>query len=112
MMIRDITIIGGFLTLFAALLIMPYHDTWASDTQSVASTESFSESEKALPVRGTSSANVMEKYGEPQSKHGPIGDPPISTWQYEDFKVYFEYRHVITSVSVKDQLPQKLENIQ
>ncbi len=51
-----------------------------------------------LPKRGSSMDSVRARYGDPVSIHGPIGDPPITRWVYNDFSVFFEYRHVINAV--------------
>ncbi len=51
-----------------------------------------------LPRRGTSMTSVRSSYGEPNSISGPIGDPPISRWNYDGFSVFFEYEHVINAV--------------
>ncbi|MEJ2178697.1 MAG: hypothetical protein P8Y12_12410 [Gammaproteobacteria bacterium] len=37
-----------------------------------------------------------------------MGNPPISSWHYQDYKVYFEYDLVITTVADDDQLPASL----
>jgi len=50
------------------------------------------------PVRGMSMQEVIQQQGEPQSRKGPIGNPPISRWIYQDFSVYFEAGTVIHSV--------------
>jgi len=50
------------------------------------------------PMRGTTQAQVEAKYGSPVSKKAPVGDPPISRWEYQDFTVYFEYDRVIHAV--------------
>ncbi len=50
------------------------------------------------PKTGISKDQVLARYGEPLTRSGPVGNPPITTWQYEQFKVYFEYDHVIHSV--------------
>ena len=54
------------------------------------------------PRHGTSKADVESRFGAPSSKRGPIGDPPIYTWDYGNFSVYFESDRVIHSV-VKHQ---------
>lgn len=51
------------------------------------------------PAHGISSAQVEERFGAPDSKHGPVGDPPILYWEYPEFTVYFEGNRVIHSVS-------------
>ncbi len=50
------------------------------------------------PTRGMSKNAVIKKFGQPNSKVSAIGKPPISSWVYNDFIVYFEYSHVIDSV--------------
>ncbi len=50
------------------------------------------------PRTGTSKADVRSRFGEPISTRGPVGDPPISTWEYEQFNVFFEYDHVVHAV--------------
>ncbi|MCK5325032.1 MAG: hypothetical protein KAJ57_03455 [Woeseiaceae bacterium] len=50
------------------------------------------------PMRGTTQAQVESKYGSPVSKKAAVGEPPISSWEYQDFTVYFEYDRVIHAV--------------
>ncbi len=50
------------------------------------------------PTRGSTQAQVAATYGEPQAKNAPVGDPPISSWEYADMIVYFEYDRVIHAV--------------
>ena len=52
----------------------------------------------ATPARGSSMDAVRALYGEPTSIHGPVGQPPITRWDYPALAVYFEYQHVINSV--------------
>lgn len=47
------------------------------------------------PRRGTSKANVETRFGSPTARNGAVGDPPISSWEYPGFVVYFEYDHVV-----------------
>ena len=54
-----------------------------------------------LPLKGTTMNKVESTYGKALSIKGPIGDPPITTWEYENFSVYFEYQHVIHTVAHK-----------
>lgn len=56
-----------------------------------------------LPPQGMSMTKVVKTYGQPQKKIAPVGKPPITRWQYPDFTVVFEYKHVVQSVRfVKD----------
>lgn len=60
------------------------------------------------PERGVSSRNVERDFGEPISRHGPVGDPAIYFWEYDQFTVYFEDNHVIHAVSkLKSKTPVK-----
>ena len=42
-----------------------------------------------MPVRGVSSAVVIERFGQPTQRHDPVGEPPIRRWDYPEFSVYF-----------------------
>ena len=50
------------------------------------------------PTRGMTQASVESKYGSPVSVKAPVGDPPITRWEYQDFVVFFEYDKVIHAV--------------
>lgn len=54
---------------------------------------------RALPDTGQTRKTVRQRFGDPVSTSGPVGDPPISQWHYDDFVVYFEYNHVIHTVA-------------
>jgi hypothetical protein len=51
------------------------------------------------PTRGMSQESVQANFGEPVTTRAPIGDPPITRWEYANFVVFFEYDKVIHSVS-------------
>jgi hypothetical protein len=51
-----------------------------------------------LPRNGQSRASVEAKFGAPEAINDAVGEPPISSWQYRDYIVYFEYDHVLHSV--------------
>ncbi|MDX1457857.1 MAG: hypothetical protein R3276_09720 [Marinobacter sp.] len=55
-------------------------------------------SSSRLPRTGQSQESVRATFGAPQQMSGPVGEPPISQWQYPEFTVYFEYDHVIHTV--------------
>ncbi len=62
----------------------------------------FSTSEKQLmPRRGINMNAVINRFGEPRIRRGPVGDPPISEWDYGSFRVYFEYQIVLHTVDLK-----------
>jgi len=50
------------------------------------------------PSRGTRMAKVKSRFGAPATRTGPVGQPPITRWDYADFVVYFEYDHVVHAV--------------
>ena len=50
------------------------------------------------PTRGMTAASVESKFGTPDAKVAPVGDPPISRWEYKDMVVFFEYDRVIHAV--------------
>jgi hypothetical protein len=52
----------------------------------------------ARPTRGMTQASVQSKYGSPISVRAPVGDPPITRWEYQGFVVFFEYDRVIHAV--------------
>lgn len=51
-----------------------------------------------LPENGLSKADVEARFGQPQERHGAVGEPPISRWDYEGYSVYFEHDLVLFSV--------------
>lgn len=65
-------------------------DTPAADVQSSAATN--------YPRRGMTMAHVTDRYGQPRERHGPVGEPPITRWEYAGFSVYFEHNKVLHSV--------------
>lgn len=50
------------------------------------------------PRKGIAKAKVQEQFGEPRQKRSAVGDPPISSWEYSDYVVYFEGDKVLHSV--------------
>ncbi|RYY75324.1 MAG: hypothetical protein EOO52_07880 [Gammaproteobacteria bacterium] len=69
-----------------------------------------STSQQHLPKMGTSKAQVKSQFGEPLKENPAKGKPPISNWEYAEFVVYFEYDHVIHSVS-KPKLSESKETV-
>ena len=55
----------------------------------------------ALPSRGSSMDRVLAEFGEPLQRKAAVGEPPITEWDYGDFKVYFEFQTVLHSVNLK-----------
>lgn len=51
-----------------------------------------------LPANGQSKADIEAKFGSPTQKTSTVGDPPISSWKYNTYSVYFEYDLVLFTV--------------
>lgn len=48
--------------------------------------------------RGIEMSEVRAKKGEPREVQGPVGNPPITRWVYEDGEtIVFEYSRVVDS---------------
>ena len=58
------------------------------------------------PVRGMTAQQVFNQFGKPLEEKAAIGNPPITRWTYSDFKVYFEYKHVIRSVVIRKKIAE------
>ena len=50
------------------------------------------------PTRGMTQTSVESNYGSPSSVTAPVGEPPITRWEYTDFVVFFEHDRVIHAV--------------
>lgn len=65
---------------------------------SAPATDNQSRSPATTPTRGMSKSDVIDVYGQPGQRHAPVGDPPITRWDYPQFSVFFEYDLVLHSV--------------
>lgn len=59
------------------------------------------------PARGQLMNAVEARFGPPLHRVGPVGAPPITRWVYDNFTVYFENSHVITTVVNKASAQEK-----
>ena len=66
--------------------------------------EGMAKTDMSRPTRGMTAASVEAKFGTPESRKPAVGDPPISSWEYKEFVVFFEYDRVIHAV-VKHHKP-------
>ncbi len=57
------------------------------------------------PTRGASMAQVEQRYGAPLQRHAPVGHPPITRWDYADYRLYFESDHVLHAVVPGEPVP-------
>jgi len=53
-----------------------------------------------MPKRGSSMQKVLENFGEPVRRGDAVGNPPITEWDYGDFRVFFEYQTVLHSLNL------------
>ncbi len=60
-----------------------------------------------LPANGMSKEDVRAKFGDPAQTHAPVGDPPITRWDYQGWSVYYEYDLVLFTVLQKGQVIEK-----
>ena len=60
-----------------------------------------------VPENGMTIADVRSRFGEPVKEHSPVGDPPITRWEYEKWSVYFEYKVVLFTVLHKGAVIDK-----
>lgn len=54
-----------------------------------------------FPQRGMSMDRVQNELGQPIDISPTVGQPPITTWHYNDRKVFFEYDKVIHTVAIQ-----------
>ncbi|WP_405234657.1 hypothetical protein [Lentisalinibacter salinarum] len=50
------------------------------------------------PTRGMTMQKVQSDWGQPTMRRAPVGEPPITRWEYPEFVVYFEHNRVIHAV--------------
>ena len=59
-----------------------------------------SDQQQVMPRRGIDMNAVIAKFGQPDERYGPIGEPPITEWVYGNFRVYFEHELVLHSIDL------------
>jgi len=89
---------GLYLLLLGASLIMPTAS--AAGDNLVIPGHVPTASAHVLPKRGMNMERVLEQYGEPDKRYGPVGEPPITEWVYGSFRVYFEHEIVLHSIDL------------
>jgi len=57
-----------------------------------------------VPENGQTQAEVEARFGPPNDRKPPVGDPPITRWDYEHWNVYFEYDRVLFTVLHKGEI--------
>ena len=91
-----------YLALFAAGIAAVPVGTLSADVLLI---EEVRQAERMdLPTNGMKQAGVRARFGEPVTTHAPVGDPPITRWDYTGWSVYFEYDLVLFTVLHKGQV--------
>ncbi len=90
--------------LWMSLALLVFPATGMSEMLLIDAVKAEQKSSIPRPKNGDSMAEVEHRFGPPKAKRGPVGDPPITRWDYEDFSVYFEYEKVLTAVLNRDKL--------
>jgi outer membrane protein assembly factor BamE (lipoprotein component of BamABCDE complex) len=62
--------------------------------------QAISQDSLKMPAKGMTKERVQAAFGTPLQTTAARGQPPISSWKYSEFVVYFENDHVIHSVAV------------
>lgn len=83
----------------AAAFVLGASPTAVGDVLLIDSIEHASLAVPERPTRGVTMESVERRFGAPTRREGPVGDPPITRWDYPDFSVYFEYDRVIHAVA-------------
>ncbi|MCH9692930.1 MAG: hypothetical protein K0U72_00305 [Gammaproteobacteria bacterium] len=83
-------------TLGLVTLLVAFGGTATADTLNM---QGASAAVDGHPTRGMTQQRVESKFGSPASVASPVGDPPITRWEYADFVVFFEYDKVIHAVA-------------
>lgn len=87
----------------AAFLLAPGSSAVAEEIRMSVQDQVERGAQADLPRNGLSESSVESRWGRPQSVTGPVGQPPIYQWHYQDFIVFFEGNRVIHSVLRQDR---------
>ena len=90
-----------FTTTYVALLFCLFAQAATADVLLIDSIDSApvnSEEGIPRPTRSMTMDQVTQRFGQPQTTHPSVGEPPITRWDYGSYSVFFEYDHVLTSV--------------
>ena len=88
---------GRLRTISLATLLLAASGMAGADTLDMQGVAGPADSD-GRPTRGMTQASVEAKFGAPAAVKAPVGDPPITRWEYADFVVFFEYDKVIHAV--------------
>ena len=92
-------IVKLFAVIIGSLTLILFHPSIAAEEIKVpVGQQSTQNMDVERPKSGMSKAQVEQDFGKPQQTTDPVGEPPISSWEYAGYIVYFEYDRVIHSV--------------
>jgi outer membrane protein assembly factor BamE (lipoprotein component of BamABCDE complex) len=89
-------------TIAALALLVLASTTTVADTLLIDGIEMDSQTAAARPKPGMSMTSVESTFGSPAERHGAVGQPPITRWDYSGFSVYFEHDRVIHAVARRE----------
>lgn len=72
--------------------------TTADELRIPVGSQASDKTDLAKPRQGTSKADVERQFGEPIEWTDAVGEPPISSWEYPDYIIYFEHDLVLHTV--------------
>jgi hypothetical protein len=87
----------------ATFLLAPLGTALAEEIRMSVKSQAQQSLQEDLPRNGLSESSVKNGWGQPQSVTGPVGEPPIYQWHYQNFIVFFESNRVIHSVLRQDR---------
>jgi hypothetical protein len=87
----------------ATFLLAPVGTALAEELRMSVKDQAQQSLQEDLPRNGLSESSVRNRWGQPESMTGPVGDPPIYQWHYQNFIVFFEGNRVIHSVLRQDR---------
>jgi hypothetical protein len=79
------------------ILLLCWQPVFAEDIKIPIGTQMPELSNVARPKTGMSKTQVKKQFGEPIKENLAKGKPPISSWEYADFIVYFDTENTIYS---------------
>ncbi|MCM0611743.1 hypothetical protein KFJ24_04540 [Marinobacter sediminum] len=92
----------GALTLAATLTMAPVSGAIAEELRIPVGTQA-DRYQGSFPKTGMTQDSVRSSWGQPAEIRGPVGEPPITQWYYQDFVVYFENNRVLHTVLKRRQ---------
>ena len=85
-----------YLLILASLLVAPALQAGSLAIPGHSETDEV----QVMPRRGINMDAVIDEFGQPDERFGPVGEPPIAEWVYGGFRVYFEHETVLHSINL------------